>query len=159
LQRGVALIVEMWDLDDIIYGKIETVPKVKWLMDTCGVELQADWYNPQNRQVWLLQPQHLLLSKPNVVSKLDNVGIIWRGDIGDLMKIKRVNNQIVGDATFLVGLSPANPSINGMLTTCMGGRVVLQTFDSHEYTREDVIKLWQNYVYHTLNNHFLSLVQ
>ncbi|MFZ5807932.1 MAG: hypothetical protein ACOY16_01505 [Chloroflexota bacterium] len=159
LQRGVALIVEMWDMDDILYGKISTVPKIKWLLDTCGVELQADWYNPENRQLWLLQSQHPLLNEPNTVSKLENVGIIWRGDIGDLMKIKRVNNQIVGDATFLVGLTPANTALNGMLTTCMGGRVVLQTFDSHEYTRDEVVKLWQNYVYQTLTNHFMSIVR
>ncbi|MGB9639833.1 MAG: hypothetical protein ACPL4H_02910 [Anaerolineales bacterium] len=157
-QRGSALIIEMWDLDDILYGKIGMIPKVKWLMDTCGVELQSDWYSPEVRDVWALQPQHAVWSSPNRVGDLKNVGIIWRGDIGDLLKIKRVNNQVVGDAVFLVGLTPANNSLNGLLTTCVNGRLVLQTFDTHEYERAEMIKLWQNYVYHTLNNHFLNII-
>ncbi|MGB9672720.1 MAG: hypothetical protein ACPL3P_01140 [Anaerolineales bacterium] len=157
-QRGAALVIEMWDLDDIIYGKTSTIPKVNWLMETCGVELQSDWYNPSVRDVWMLQPQHPLLNLPNKIGQLQNVGKIWRGDIGDLLKIKRVNNQVVGDAQFLVGLTPANNTLNGMLTSCVNGRFVLQTFDSHEYTRDEVIKLWQNYVYQTLNNHFLNII-
>jgi len=157
-QRGAALIIEMWDLDDILYGKNPTIPKVKWLMDTCGVELQSDWYSPEIRDIWALQSQHPIWSTPNQVGQLKNVGIIWRGDIGDLLKIKRINNQVIGDAAFLAGLTPANNTLNGMLTSCVGGRLILQTFDSHEYTRDEMIKLWQNYVYHTLNNHFLNII-
>ncbi|GAB4479202.1 MAG: hypothetical protein Kow0088_19840 [Anaerolineales bacterium] len=158
LQNETALILEMWDMDDILTGKIQAVPKMKWILDTCGVDFQTDWYNPSSRQVFVLQPQHPLLNQPNRIDQLENAGIVWRGDIGDLLKIKRVNNQIVGDATFLVGLTPANANLNGLLTTCMEGRVVIQTFATHEYNREAMIKLWQNYIFHTLNNHFLAIV-
>lgn len=158
LQRETALILEMWDMDDILLGKIEAVPKMKWILDTCGIEFHTDWYNPNTRQVFLLQPQHPLLNQPNRITQLDNAGVVWRGDIGDLMKIKRVNNQIVGDATFLVGLTPANANLNGLLATCVEGRVVIQTFASHEYNREQMIGLWENYIFHTLNNHFLGII-
>ncbi len=157
-QHGTALIIEMWDLDDILYKKISTIPKVHWLMDTCGVELQSDWYSPEVRDMWILAPQNPVMNVPNQISQLDHAGIVWRGDIGDLLKIKRVNNQVIGDATFLAGLTPANTSLNGMLTTCVGGRFIFQTFDSHEYKRVEMINLWKNYIYHTLNNHFLSIV-
>lgn len=52
------------------------IPKVKWLMDTCGIELQSDWYSPEVRDVWTLQPQHPVWSTPNRVGDLKNVGII-----------------------------------------------------------------------------------
>jgi|DewCreStandDraft_4_1066084.scaffolds.fasta_scaffold00005_23 hypothetical protein len=158
LERETALILEMWDMDDILLGKIEAVPKMKWILDTCGVEFQTDWYNPTSRDLWLLQPQNPILNQPHSVAKLTHAGTVWRGDIGDLMKIKRVNNQVIGDATFLAGLTPANTNLNGLLTTCVKGRVVIQTFASHEYDREAMIKLWQNYFFHTLNNHFLGII-
>jgi hypothetical protein len=158
LQRETALILEMWDMDDILLGKIQAAPKIKWILDTCGIEFQTDWYNPTAREMWLLQPQHPLLNQPYSVPKLAHAGTVWRGDIGDLMKIKRVNNQIVGDATFLAGLTPANTNLNGLLTTCVEGRVVIQTFASHEYARDEMVALWQNYLFHTLNNHFLAIV-
>ncbi|MCS7247382.1 MAG: hypothetical protein NZ840_03975 [Anaerolineales bacterium] len=158
LQRETALILEMWDMDDILQGRIEAVPKLKWILDTCGVEFHTDWYNPSSRQVFLLRPEHPLLNQPHHIGQLESAGLVWRGDIGDLMKIKRVQNQIVGDATFLVGLTPANPNLNGLVTTCVEGRVVIQTFASHEYGREEMIKLWQNYIYHTLNSHFLATI-
>ncbi|MCX8062212.1 MAG: hypothetical protein N3D16_06490 [Anaerolineales bacterium] len=74
LQRETALILEMWDMDDILLGKIEAVPKMKWILDTCGIEFHTDWYNPNTRQVFLLQPQHPLLNQPNRISQLDRCG-------------------------------------------------------------------------------------
>jgi len=55
----------------------------------------------------------------------------------------------------VIGIDPSKPNSRAVLTSCLGGRLVLQTFDTHEYSREDMLKLWQNYVYYTLTNHFV----
>jgi hypothetical protein len=38
----------------------------------------------------------------------------------------------------------------------MDGRVILQTFSSHDYPTNDMVALWQNYIVYTLTNHFLA---
>jgi hypothetical protein len=62
-----------------------------------------------------------------------------------------------GDAKLLAGISPREKNQFGVLSTCLEGRMVLQTFDSHDYRQSQVIPLWQNYIYYTLKNHFLAL--
>ena len=59
-----------------------------------------------------------------------------------------------GDATMLAGLSARQSSGEGVLATCYGGRVVIQTFSDHDYHEADILPLWQNYIHYTLKNHF-----
>ncbi len=148
LQKGAGVIMEMWDIDSLSQGKI------KKILDQCGVEVEKDWSNPGIRDVWYLIPDHPILTQPNEMGTL-RPNRFWSGDVGDLMKIKYYNNKAVGDAAFVIGIDPSKPNSRAVLTSCLGGRLVLQTFDTHEYSREDMLKLWQNYVYYTLTNHFV----
>lgn len=148
LQEGAGVIMEMWDIDSMSLGKI------KKILDQCGVEVEADWYNPGMRDLWYLIRDHPILNEPNEMGTL-RPNRVWTGDVGDLMQIKYYNDKAVGDAAFVIGIDPSKPDSRAVLTTCMGGRLVLQTFDTHEYSREDMLKLWQNYVYYSLTNHFV----
>ncbi len=148
LQNGASVIMEMWDIDSLSLGKI------KKILDQCGVEVEADWYNPGLRDLWYLIRDHPILNEPNEMGTL-RPNRVWTGDVGDLMQIKYYNNKAVGDAALVIGIDANKPNSRAVLTTCMGGRLVLQTFDTHEYSREDMLKLWQNYVYYALTNHFV----
>ena len=59
-----------------------------------------------------------------------------------------------GDATLLAGLSSSLQSQEAVLATCEEGRIIIQTFSDHDYAREDIVPLWENYIYWTLKNHF-----
>jgi len=37
-----------------------------------------------------------------------------------------------------------------LLTECLDGRLVWQTFSTHDYKDQDMISLWQNYIYNAL---------
>ena len=53
-------------------------------------------------------------------------------------------------------LASTNPDMklsNGTLASCLGGRVIVQTFRTHEYQHDDMLRLWQNYIYQTLKAH------
>jgi hypothetical protein len=152
LQKGAGVVLEMWDTEAISQGKI------KKILDECGVEVEKDWYNPGLRTLWYLLPDHPILNEPNEMGNL-KTNKYWKGDLGDLMTIKYYNNKAVGDAALVIGVDNNYPNSRAVLTTCMGGRLVLQTFATHEYAREDMLKLWQNYVYYALTNHFIATLK
>ena len=54
------------------------------------------------------------------------------------------------------GTNPTNLNSDGLLATCYEGRFILQTFSTHDYFKEDIIAMWQNYIYYALKNQFLS---
>jgi hypothetical protein len=87
-----------------------------------------------------------------------NATWLWRGDIGDLLDIRYQSGQPNGDAVLLAGTNPGISDQHGTLAVCYDNRLVLQTFSSHEYSNDDVIHLWQNYIYHTLRGRFASQV-
>ncbi len=152
IDRGVAVVLEMWEVDSLHQGKLSS------LLNKCGVEFYKDWYNPSLRKLSFLVADHPLFERPNQIRSIGTANY-WRGDIGDLMKI----SQTVGDeppkATLLLGAGGADKTNHGVLTECFGGRFLLQTFATHDYVRSDIIRLWQNYIYYTLTNHFLHLGQ
>lgn len=59
----------------------------------------------------------------------------------------------------LAGLAAKPSNQEAVLATCYQGRVIIQTFSNHDYHRDDVVPLWQNYIYYTLKNHFAALEQ
>jgi hypothetical protein len=152
LERGAAVILEMWEVDSIHQGKMSSILK------KCGVEFYKDWYNPGLRKLSFLVPDHPLFSKPNQVRSLGTANY-WKGDIGDLMKISQTIGGEPPKATMLFGISGTDQTNRGVLTECYEGRFLLQTFATHDYLREDIIRLWQNYVYYTLTYHFLFVGQ
>lgn len=152
LDAGAGVVMEMWDIDSISHGKIKPI------LDQCGVELDKDWGHPGRRDLWYLIPDHPVLNEPNEMGRL-RPAPFWADDTGDLMKIKYYGNKAVGDAALVIGIDEKFKDSRAVLTTCLGGRLVLQTFGTHDYHREDMEKLWQNYVYYALTNHFIQTLR
>jgi len=149
--KGTAIILEFWDLDAIYQGKS------KALLDECGIEHQVDWTGGAASALRFLQPDNPIFHEPNELgSSLKYTTRVWK-DGGDLVQIKRYGGNVMGDAVLLIGPDPDKKESHAVLTSCMGGRVLIQTFTTHQYNAEDMTKLWQNYVYYTLKNHFIFL--
>jgi hypothetical protein len=150
-KNKVALAIEVWYIDKDYFDKLN------YLMDDCGISLQKNWSRPDNYQllnysIYWLNPQHPLFSVYKIVAPLVTPTIYWAGDAGDLIKLKSGSN-----AELLAGTQPNEKSTYGTLATCMDGRMVMQTFSSHDYQQDKTVALWQNYIYYTLMNHFKAI--
>ncbi len=145
INNGSSVILEIWTLDDIAGGKISP------LLTRCGVKFQADWWDPpsESRSIWWLVPDHPIFHEPNDGMSLAHYSIQWVDDVGDFIK-----TVPAGDATLLAGNLAWEKSSHGTLATCIDGRFIIQTHSSHDYHKEDVIPLWQNYIYYALKNRF-----
>ncbi len=148
VDNNVALVAEVWYLDDIANGRIAP------LLGECGIKYQRDWfreddYEVLNYSLYWLDQNHDLFSHPNVVGPLYTPSIYWVGDAGDQIAIGSG-----GDAQLLAGLYPNEKSNFGVLAACEEGRVIFQTFSTHDYKQSQMIPLWENYIYYTLKNHF-----
>lgn len=139
-----ALIAEVWYLDLLGEGRI------KPLLTGCGVRFQRDW--PLAESVYWLQSDQPVFNQPNTAIPLIHYNIYWDAQAGDLIKLAPGSK-----ATLLAGIFQKQKSDYGVLATCYEGRVILQTFSNHDYRRDEVMLLWQNYVYNTLKNRFAVL--
>jgi hypothetical protein len=149
--RGAGAVIEYYDIDSAPNGKI------KPLLDRCGIEFQADWYEPDLRVFYWLAPDNPVFNQPNQIpNSLRNAERLWFGDLGDLLQIKQRGGQPAGDAVLLAGTNALWKNDHGLLVSCVGGRLILQTFSSHEYAMSEMVMLWQNYIYQTLKNHFAA---
>ena len=147
LERGAGAVVENWDIDAAPNGK------ARGFLERCGVRYQSDWYEPELRVFYWLAPDHPVLLQPNKIPpSLRNSTRIWSGDLGDLLELDPRSGE--GSATLLAGTGNEWETDHGVLASCVGGRVILQTFRTHEYHHDDMVALWQNYIYQTLKNHF-----
>jgi len=147
LNKDTAVILEIWNLDDIASGKISKI------FARCGIKFQRDWWDPpsDSRSVWWLVPEHPVFHEPNEGVSLAHYSIQWNGDAGDFIK------KIPGsDATLLAGNLAWEKESHGTVATCLDGLFIIQTHSSHDYYKEDMMRLWQNYIYYTLKNHFLA---
>ncbi len=147
LNKGTSVILEIWTLDEIAGGRIGP------MLTQCGIKFQKDWWEPpdESRSVWWLAPEHPVFHEPNEGMSLAHYGIQWYGDAGDLIK------KLPGsDATLLAGTLAWEKDNHGTLATCYDGRFIIQTHSSHDYYAEDMMRLWQNYIYFTLKNHFIE---
>lgn len=151
INRGTAVIIEHWDLDDLSSGKVAPI------LAKCGIGIYRDWFfqdlaGVADLSVWPLVTGHPVFNEPNTGISLRNFNYFWpSNDQGDLLKLTGG-----GDATMLAGNIATSKSDHGVLATCIGGRVIIQTFSSHTYLREQVTRLIENYVHYTLKNHFLT---
>jgi hypothetical protein len=146
LNDGGSVIVETWYLDEIIRGKVSA------LMDRCGFRLFKDWENPDkdSRSIFWLQPDHPLLAYPNSGISLVHYGPYWEtGDVGDFLMSTSSSNGVL-----VAGNVSYRKNDYGTIGVCDDGRLIIQTFSSHDYKSADMINLWQNYIYYTLKNHF-----
>jgi hypothetical protein len=150
---GTALVAEIWYIDAINQGKISP------LLYQCGVELQKDWWRDYGADRlafdinWSVSDSPVF-NTPNKVTRFaaSLTEPAWNGDIGDLMKLRSGSN-----ATILASHTPGEgQTSSGLITSCYDGRMILQTFDSHDYPTDPMVALWQNYIIYTLTNHFMA---
>ncbi|GAB1470170.1 hypothetical protein MASR2M66_10470 [Chloroflexota bacterium] len=148
IDNGGAVIIEMWYLDDVSEGKIAPI------LSECGVQFSRDWwrdadYDPYRYSIYWLDKSHPLLSTPNIAQPPSYPYPEWFGDAGDLLELAPG-----GDAILVGGLYPNRTSDYGVLASCMDGRMVLQTFSTHDYKAETTRALWENYITYTLTKHY-----
>ena len=153
VDNQVALVAELWYLDKINAGKV--VP----FLNECGVEVQANWTRSVGDDridygMYWVEPDNPVFNSPNKVSRLTAslTDPAWEGDVGDLMKL-----QGGSTAQILASRTLDQTGADGLITSCMEGRVILQTFDSHDYPTDNMIALWENYIIYTLTNHFKAI--
>ena len=148
INSGGAVIIETWYLDKVANGKIGPI------LSKCGVSLFRDWernynYDPFKYSIYWLDQSHPLLSTPNTALAPSYPYPEWFTDAGDLLEL-----GAGGDAVLVGGLYPDRKSDYGVLAACMGGRMIIQTFSSHDYEWNVVQPLWENYITYTLTRHY-----
>jgi hypothetical protein len=142
LEGGASVILEMWTLDWVAGGRIQPI------LAKCGIEFQANWINPTNRGAYWIDSTSPMANMPNVVSP-DRFVNYWEGDVGDLVSLAPGSN-----AQILASANKPNSSRDGLITVCYDGRLLLQTFSTHDHQESTMVDLWQNYVYNMLSNRF-----
>jgi hypothetical protein len=143
----VALIVEIWYLEREANGPINKI------MSKCGIAYQKNL--DLDTSIYWWAPTHPVFNEPNTVLPLIHYDLFWtygHGQAGDQI---RLNGQ--GDAMLLAGLQVNSQNQEGVLATCMDGRVIFQTFSDHDYHEGDIVPLWENYIYNTLKAHFAAV--
>jgi hypothetical protein len=140
LDDGASVILEVWTLDSGAGGGMDDI------LEKCGIEVQDDWVNPVDGKVYWVDPESAMASEPNLLD-LEHYTRFWKGDVGDLVK------KLPGSTAEIVASANAgNAEMDGLITVCYDGRLILQTFSTHDHRRDDMAKLWQNYVYYALKN-------
>ncbi len=149
INKDTAVIIETWYLDEMAAGPISDITS------QCGVRFQKDWWEPDrnSRSIVWFDPEHPLFHAPNEGFSLVHNAPYWEGDAGDMMRTRAGG----GNGGLLAGIYSWEKSSYGTIAVCYDGRVILQTFSTHDYRKSDMTDLWQNYAYYTLKNHFLKL--
>jgi hypothetical protein len=139
-----ALIVEMWYLDQINGGRIQP------LTTKCGIALQKSYDGPSS--IYWLESGSPVFTEPNIAIPLIHYDQYWEWQSGDYLKLLPGS-----EATLLAGMYQNRDSDYGVIASCFDGRVIFQTFCSHDYHKDDIQLLWENYIYNTLKNHYAAL--
>jgi len=142
LDAGASVILEMWTLDWIAEGRIKPI------LEKCGIEFQKNWVNPSSRGVFWSDPNHPIANDPNQVM-LNRFSNYWTGDVGDLVRKTKGST-----ATILASADQANSEENGLLTLCYDGRLLIQTFSTHDHAKATAAQAWQNYIWFMLSNRY-----
>ncbi len=144
LDRGSSVVFETWYIDQVFNGRIQPV------MQRCGITFHRDWWrgagsNLNDYLVYLLALDDPLLSQPNTISMLSPYDTRWIDDVGDTVELNPGS-----DAIIIAGRLPKEYTSYGLLVKCMDGRMIWQTFSTHDYKDQEMTNLWQNYIYNAL---------
>jgi hypothetical protein len=144
LDRGSSVVFETWYIDQVYNGRIQPV------MQRCGISFHKDWwrgagYNLNDYLVYLLAVDDPVFSEPNTISMLVPYDILWVEDVGDTVEINAGS-----DAIILAGRLPKEYTSYGLLVKCIDGRLIWQTFSTHDYKDQEMTNLWQNYIHNAL---------
>lgn len=145
LDRGSSVVFETWYIDQVYNGRVAPI------LSRCGIEYHKDWlraekdYNANDYLVYLLEPDDPVFSQPNSISMLIPYDIRWVDDVGDTVKLVPDSG-----ATLLAGRLPKEFNSYGLMVKCMDGRLIWQTFSTHDYKDQEMTNLWANYIYNGL---------
>ncbi len=142
--KKTAVIAEVWYLDQLGGGKIKN------FLSECGVSYQHNWDLAES--IYWVKPDHEVFNFPNTALPLLHYNRYWDYNAGDQVRLRAS-----GDAQIVGGITKFSTNDEGLITVCMGGRTVLQTFCNHDYRQEEIKDLWENYITYTLTNHFKAL--
>ncbi len=142
--KKTAIIAEVWYMDILGAGKMRN------FTSECGISYDTNWDLAES--IYWVKPDHPILNEPNVVLPLLHYNRYWMSNAGD-----RVRVRSTGDAEIVAGLFKNDSKKDGMITVCMDGRTVFQTFCNHDFRQNEVMDLWENYITYTLTNHFKAL--
>jgi hypothetical protein len=142
--KKTAIIAEVWYMDILGGGKMRN------FTNECGVSYYKNWDLAES--IYWVNPDHPIFNEPNVVKPLLHYNRYWSSNAGD-----RVRVRSTGDAEIVGGLFKNDSKQDGLITVCMEGRTVFQTFCNHDFRQNEVMDLWENYITYTLTNHFKAL--
>jgi hypothetical protein len=153
LESGGALIVETWNLDedDSALGEL--------LLDVCNAHVEKDWHRDNdmddlNRADFAILPNpsagiNIFTGPYRTFNEPLDPTLFWNGDAGDLIRLDDES-----DNEILAGLQSDDADNYGLLTSCLNGRMILQTLSTHDYSIYETNLLWQNMIYYTLDHYF-----
>jgi hypothetical protein len=146
LERGSSIIFEVWHLDQIYLGKAAI------FLNKCGVSVRN--YAGKNISDVAVFPvsgvDHPILNEPNGSIIFTNPTPVWAySDLGDLFELTGS-----GSGQIIMATDPNDSTRNGVVTVCEGGKVIFQTFNSHNFPENVMRSQWENYIYNALKIRF-----
>ncbi len=142
LGRGSSVILEEWDMDRLGNGKLSL------LTGRCGVDFDRNWADTDinDTVIYALNGTHRAHHEPNEGLSLSKVTGYWLGfDLGDRMRLAPGST-----ATPLWGLYGTSTSSDIVAVSCVDDRFIIQTYATHSYAQDRIVRVWQNYIYSTL---------
>ncbi len=142
LNAGSSVIIEEWQLDQIGLGKISTI------LGRCGVKYQDNWeYDPLDWQLlWPVDGTHPIHHQPHEGVALTNPVGYWPSwDIGDFMRLSPGSDAV---PLWTARVNETNNYLTAV--SCLDGQLIIQTYSTHNYGYDRVIKMWENYIYNAL---------
>jgi len=139
---GSSVIIEEYQLESIVNGKISP------LISRCDLEFQEQWaWDPLKHQLlWQIDGSLPIHHQPNEGISLTNPSGYWpSSDIGDFMRLAP------GSKSEPLWTARANVKDTYLTAvSCEDNRLILQTYSTHNYGKDRVVRMWENYIYNTL---------
>lgn len=157
LERGSSVILETWYLSQT-FGE-----RAAPILEACGVAYEGDYRKiPPSRMVlFALDSANPLLNQPNQGLTFSNTVSYWWDstgqrsyDVGDLLQ-----KGSGGGAELVLGTQASDTAGHATLARCMDGRLILQTFSSHNINYDVMKQLWENYIDHALRARYQQVFQ
>ena len=139
--NGSSVIIEEWQLDSIVVGKVAL------LLNRCDVEWQDDWYGDpiENQLLWPVDGSLAIHHQPNEGIALTNPSSFWGNDLGDFFRLAP------GSKADVLWVARANVKDSFITAfSCEENRLIFQTYCSHSYGKDRVVRMWENYIYNAL---------
>ncbi len=149
LADGSAVIIEEWNADGIINGKLALI------FSRCGIEFDQDWRRPSlDAQVlYPIHGEHPIHHTPNEGIQLTNPTGYWTDELGDLIRLRPGS-----EAQLLWGTRPNVTDSAAVAAVCVDGRLIIQTYSTHGYGYDRVVPMWENYIYNALRARYEYLL-